>query len=76
MTCPLCHRPTTVEAPCSTCWRALLPADRAPWVRRMRLNPALAPVAHRDPVRTAPHTLAAYVAYLEAQLARLEGSCG
>lgn len=66
MTCPLCHRPTTVEAPCSTCWSKLLPADRAPWVRRMRLDPSLALVAHRDPVRTAPPTLAAYVAYLEA----------
>jgi hypothetical protein len=34
----------------------------------MRLDPSLAPVAHRDPVRTAPPTLAAYVAYLEALL--------
>ena len=68
VTCPLCHRPATVEAPCSTCWRTLPPADRAPWIRRMRRDEALAPVAHRDPVRTAPPTLAAYVAYLEALL--------
>lgn len=68
MTCPTCHRPVTVEAPCATCWRTLPPADRAPWVRRMRLDPSLAPVAHRDPVRSAPPTLAAYVAYLEALL--------
>ena len=66
VTCPLCHRPATVEAPCSTCWRTLPPAERAPWVRRMRQDEALAPVAHRDPVRSAPPTLAAYVAYLEA----------
>lgn len=68
VTCPLCHRLATVEAPCSTCWRTLPPADRAPWIRRMRRDEALAPVAHRDPVRTAPPTLAAYVAYLEALL--------
>lgn len=66
VTCPLCHRPVTVEAPCSTCWRTLPATERAPWVRRMRLDPSLALVAHRDPVRSAPPTLAAYVAYLEA----------
>lgn len=65
MSCPTCARPMPVEAPCLTCWADMSPEARAPWIRRMRSDPSLSAVAHRDPVRSAPPTLAAYVAYLE-----------
>ena len=78
MTCPTCHRPASRSFPCSECWRTMTPAYKVGWIFLLRTStsPAhaglVAAVGHRDPVRDAPPTLAAYVGFLEAEVARLE----
>lgn len=57
------------------------PADKTGWIFLLRTStsPAhaglVSAVGHRDPVRDAPPTLAAYVLFLEAEIARLEVPC-
>lgn len=71
-TCPLCHtiRPEGGESlanagqPCRACWVGLTPAQKASYIRRLRLSPIPA-LAHRDPVASASPLLRAYVAHLE-----------
>ncbi|MCB9760007.1 MAG: hypothetical protein H6739_09260 [Alphaproteobacteria bacterium] len=83
VSCPLCAARYQVgtttaappaEMPCGACWRTLRPADKAPWLRRMRAAPAdRQALVHRDPVRYAPPTLQAYVENLERALAAAGG---
>lgn len=72
--CPTCHRPSRAPsaAPCVDCWGTWTPEQKAPWIHRLRHDPGLDRVRHRDPVATAPPTLAAYVVWLEAELAAKE----
>lgn len=76
MTCPTCHRPASHAAPCAECWRSMSPTAKAGWIFLLRTGPARAglvsAVGHRDPVKDAPPTLGAYVAFLEAEITRLD----
>lgn len=68
MSCPICQRPNPAgEAPCAACWRDMPAADKAPWIHRIRTETVFAAVRHRDPVRDAPQTVRAYVAWLESR---------
>lgn len=85
VTCPLCHRPSSHTAPCLECWRTMEPPKKAAWIFLLRTSPAhaglVAVVGHRDPVKDAPPTLAAYVAdeppvLTRAQIATLVAALG
>ena len=55
----------------------MAPADKVGWLFLLRTYKgegltALRDFAHRDPVKDAPPSLAAYVQFLEAEIARLD----
>lgn len=77
MTCPTCPRSASHVFPCVECWRTMTPADKVGWLFLLRTGKgeglaALRGFAHRDPVKDAPPGLAAYVVFLEAEIARLD----
>lgn len=70
--CPACFRVETMHAeqpialPCQGCWRAMGPAEKAPWLQVMRESPPLRrSLTHRDTTVYAPQTLQAYIHHLE-----------